>query len=72
MLPFVNVISTFVKFSLNFPKMIMNALIDFFQPMKILKKAVDVICDDDASLWDGAVAALDGYIWYGREVGTDS
>jgi hypothetical protein len=61
-LPFVNVISTFVKFSLNLPKMIMNALIDFFQPMKILKKAIDVICDDDASLWDGAVAALDGYI----------
>jgi hypothetical protein len=48
----VNVIGKIAKFVLNLPKMIMNALVVtlsiVLQPVKILKKPVDVICDDDA------------------------
>jgi hypothetical protein len=47
-----NVIGKIAKFILNLPEMIMNALIVTLsvalQPVKILKKTVDVICDDDA------------------------
>jgi hypothetical protein len=47
-----NVISKITKFVLNLPEMIMNALIVTLsvalQPVKVLKKTVDVICDDDA------------------------
>jgi hypothetical protein len=47
-----NVISEIAKLILNLPEMIVNALIVMLpvalQPVKILKKLVDVICDDDA------------------------
>ena len=47
-----NVISKVTKLILDLPKMIMNALIValsvVLQPMKIMKKMIDVICDDDS------------------------
>jgi hypothetical protein len=59
----VNVISKTAKLVLNLPEMIMNALIVTLsvarQPVKILKKSVDVICDNYA----GPLR------WYGHQVG---
>ena len=54
-----NVIGKIAKFILNFPKMIMDDLIVTLSvalyPVKMLKKTVDVICDNDR--WVSRVAA---------------
>jgi hypothetical protein len=69
---FVTVIGKFAQFGLNLLKMIMNALIVTLsvalQPIRILKKAVDVICNDDAGSlgWRPQMVIRDMVIKLGR------